>query len=385
MKRIVILGGGVGGVTAAQELSKELDGRAEITLVDQEGRHYFPPSYPWLVMGWRTPDQLWRPLDRLKARNVQMRKERVTAIRPEESRVETDRQVLPYDYLIVALGAQLDPRAIEGFADEAHHPYSLDGAVRLGQAVREFRGGKLLVGVSKMPFKCPAAPYEIALLIDYAFRRRGFRDRVEMEFFTPEPFPTPAAGEPIGKAVQGLLEARGIPVGTKREVAHVDASSKVVHFKGGSTAKYDLLVAVPPHTTAAAVQSSGLTKGTPWIPVDPHTLRTSHGDVYAVGDVTQVPTPGGLVPNLPKAGVFAEGQALVAARNIAAEIDGGEQARWDGSGVCFLETGFGKSGLVRGNFFGEGPPVQMRGPGRLWHWGKLLFERRWLGSHFRRA
>lgn len=384
VKRVVVLGGGIGGVIAARELSRKLDGQAEVTLVDKEGHHSFPPSYPWLAMGWREPEQLSRPLRNLRVRDVIFRTAEVVGLHPDERKVATTAGDLTYDYLLISLGAQLDHRAIEGFGDGAHHFYDLEGATRLRDALRAFRGGKVVIGVSRLPFKCPAAPYEGALLMDYAFRKRGIRDNVEMEFFTPEPWPTPSAGEAIGKAVQRLLEERGIPVHAKWEMTHVDPKSRLVHFKGGAQLPYDLLVAVPPHTTCTPARESGLAKDGPWIPVNRYTMRTGYDDVYAVGDVAKIPTPTGNVPVLPKAGVFAEGQAKVAAANIAAEIAGGEGSRWNGYGICFLETGRGKAGMVRGNFFKEGPPeIRMRRPSRIWHWGKVLFERRWLGGLFR--
>jgi len=384
MKNVVILGGGIGGVVAASELSKHLAGRAEITLVDREGRHHFQPSYPWLMMGWRSPEQLWRPLTNLKAKNLRIRQEEVVRIEPKERRVTTKAGDLFYDYLLISLGAQLDPHAIEGFAGAAHHPYDLDNAFRLGRALQTFRGGKIAVGVSRLPFKCPAAPYESAFLIDYLLREKGIREKVEMEFFTPEPRPTPAAGEAIGRAIEGMMKERDITLSTKREMQHVDPESRIVHFKDGAQVGYDLLVSVPPHTTCEAVRTSDLGKDGPWIPVDRYTMQTSYDDVYAVGDATKITTPSGQVPVLPKAGVFAEGQAKIAARNIISETVGGETDRWDGYGICFLETGYGKGGLVRGNFFGEGPPaIKMRSPSRLWHWGKVLLEKRWLRKFFR--
>lgn len=383
MRRVVVLGGGIGGVTAAAELSKRLRGLAEVTIVDRDGKHYFPPAYPWLAMGWRKPDQLWKPLVMVKARDVRVRQERVTAIDTAERKVTTDRGEIVYDHLLIALGAQVEPRAIEGLAQAAHHPYDLDGAVRLGHALREFRRGRVLVGISRLPFKCPAAPYEMALLMESYFRQKGKRDQVEMEFFSPEPWPTPSAGESIGRRVEGLLRQRGIGFYAKREMDHVDPESKVVQFKGHGQAPYDLLIAVPPHTTCEAVRDSDLAKDGPWIPVDRYTLRSSYDDVYAVGDVTKIPTPSGKVPALPKAGVFAEGQAKVAARNIAADIAGGQRSQWDGFGTCFLETGHGKAGMVRGNFYGEGPAPSMRNPGRLWHWGKVFVEKRWWSKRFR--
>ncbi|OGS48008.1 MAG: hypothetical protein A3K68_00815 [Euryarchaeota archaeon RBG_16_68_13] len=384
MKRIVILGGGVGGVIAARELSRRLRGRSEITLIDKEARHHFPPSYPWLAMGWREPAQLWRPLSDLRAPGVKIRQETVLAIDPKARAVTTSEGSLAYDFLLMALGAELQPSAIEGLGAIAHHTYDLESAVRLRDALREFRGGRVLVGVSRLPFKCPAAPYEMALLMDHEFRRRGIRDRVDFSFFTPEPHPVPAAGAAIGKEVEGLLVARGIEFHAKREIDHVEPEGRTVHFKAGAAETFDLLVAVPPHSTSAAVRTSDLAKDGPWVPVDPYTMRTAYDDIYAVGDVTKIPTPAGHVPFLPKAGVFAHGQATVAARNIAAAILGETGARWDGHGVCFLEVGGGKAGMVRGNFYGgEGPAVRMRGPGRISHLGKVMLERRWLRRHFR--
>ncbi len=385
MANIVILGGGVGGAIAATELSRRLGGRDRITLVDKEGKHYFSPSFPWLVMGWRSPERVWRPLTKLKAKNVRLQQEEVVAIDPEERRVTTHAGELSYDSLLVSLGAQLDASAIDGFAGEAHHPYDLEGAVRLGKILQEFKGGRVAIGASRLPFKCPAAPYEMALLMDYHFRKTGIRDRVEMEFFTPEAFPLPAAGEAIGRRAEVLMRERGIPIHVKREVEHVDPESKLVHFKGDTKMEYDLLVAVPPHTTCEAVRDSDLTKDGPWIPVDRYTMRSPFDDVYAVGDVTSISTPSGNVPFLPKAGVFAHGQAEIASQNIVADILGGEEARWDGYGACFLEIGFGKAGMVRGGFYGEEPSaIRMRNPGRMWHWGKVLFEKRWLSKFFRR-
>jgi len=303
----------------------------------------------------------------------------VVRIDPAERRVSTSAGVVPYDRLLIALGADLEPNAIEGFAEAARHPYSLEAAVGLRDAVRRFRGGRVLVGVSRLPFKCPAAPYETALLLDARWREAGLRDKIEMEMFTPEPYPTPSAGEAIGRRVEGLLRERGIPVHAKREMDHVDAASRTVHFKGGGALSYDLLVAVPPHTTSAAVRESGLARDGAWVPVDPRTMRAAYDDVYAVGDVTKIATPSGKVPFLPKAGVFAERQAQVAAANIAASLDGGGGAQWDGRGVCFLEAGRGRAGMVTGNFYGDGPPeVRMRAPSRLWHWSKIAVERWWM-------
>ncbi|MFZ3062153.1 MAG: NAD(P)/FAD-dependent oxidoreductase, partial [Actinomycetota bacterium] len=87
---------------------------------------------------------------------------------------------------------------------------------------------------------------------------------------------------------------------------------------------------------------------------------------------------------LPKAGVFAHYQADVVAHNIAAEIKGSRSRKaFDGRGYCFVEMGYGKAGFDSGNFYTEPQPtVRLRKPGRLWHWGKILFEKWWLWRWF---
>lgn len=81
---------------------------------------------------------------------------------------------------------------------------------------------------------------------------------------------------------------------------------------------------------------------------------------------------------LPRAGVFAHGQAEVVAANIARAISGkGCEARFDGHGSCFLETGDGKAGFGAGDFYAEPlPSVTVRPPRRVWHAGKVLLEKR---------
>jgi sulfide:quinone oxidoreductase len=119
-----------------------------------------------------------------------------------------------------------------------------------------------------------------------------------------------------------------------------------------------------------------------WIPVDRDTLRTAHQGVYAIGDVTGIPLKMG--KPLPKAGVFAEREAKVVARNITREITGtGEPASFDGHGECFIETGAGRAGFGRGDFYAEpAPQVDLYPVGRRWHLGKILFEKVWLRRWF---
>lgn len=350
--------------------------------MERKKRFAFPPSFPWLMLGLRTPDALQRDYRPLASKGVDVVESDVTSIDVTGKAVKTTKGELPYDHLIVALGAEYAPETVPGFAEHAHHVYDVDSAMRFKQALERFGGGTIAVGVSRLPFKCPAAPYEVALLLDDLYTRKGLRDRVQLAFFTPEGAPMPAAGSEIGGQVAGLLASRGIDYRPKRKLAEI--GPRELRFEGGETLAYDLLFCVPPHRAPKPVVDAGLTDGTGWIPVNPATMETKIPGVYALGDVTAVATPNGYVPYLPKAGVFAHGQAETVANNLAAEIKGrGKTKAWDGHGACFLEVGRGQSAFVTGNFLAAPKPdLDFHMPGKVWHMQKVLFERHWMSRWF---
>jgi len=151
-----------------------------------------------------------------------------------------------------------------------------------------------------------------------------------------------------------------------------------VEFNGGETVPYDLLVLMPPYRAPRAVRESALAGESGWVTVDRRTMETRFAGVYAVGDATSIPLS--LGKPLPKAGVFAHGQAAVVANNIAAAITGKRRAaRFDGHGACFVEGGAGRAGYGAGDFYAEPrPAVRLRGPSRRWHLAKILVEKHFL-------
>lgn len=244
-----------------------------------------------------------------------------------------------------------------------------------GRALRSIEGGRVAV-VAGLPYKCPAAPNEVALLAASLLRRRGVRATVTL--YTPEPYPMPTAGEAVGRALAGLLESRGIEVRTGCSLEAVDHGTRRLVFRDGERAGYDVLLSVAPHRTAPMVRRSGLANELGFVPVHPRTLETSAAGVFAVGDVTQIPIAGGRF--LPKAGVFAEAQARVAAARIADELrDLTPTAAFDGRGACFVDLGDGTAAFATGAFYAEGgPQVRLRRPSRRWRLARLAFERWWL-------
>jgi len=308
----------------------------------------------------------------------------VLAVNPADRRVETTSGPLNHDYLIIALGAELAPEMIPGLTDASHTFFTLVGAVNLRQALSSFSSGTVAVVISSMPYKCPGAPHEGAMLIADFFRKRGIRDEVEIHLFTPEPQPLPVAGPELGEAVRQLLEMKGIAFHPLHRLTAVRPQAQERVFEGKEPFHYDMLIAVPPHRSPGAVRDSGLTNEAGWVPVDHATLETKHPGVHAIGDITAIPLPGRWKPDvplmLPKAGVFAHAQAQVVARRIAQEVVGTRaRAEFCADGYCMLEAGEDMSGFAFGNFFAEpSPRVQLHKIGKTWHLGKVLFEKWWL-------
>ncbi len=381
---VVVLGAGVGGLVCANELRRRLPREHRVVLIERNPEHAFAPSFLWLMTGDRHPGDVTRPLSQLVDRAVELELAEATEIDLTGARVVTEAKSFDYDQLVIALGAELAPESIPGLNEAAQTFYTFEGATRLRDALQAFAGGTVAVVVGGMPYKCPGAPYEGAMLISDFIRRRGIGGKSEVHLFTPEPQPLPVAGPQLGSAVTEMLEKAGVALHPLHSLTAVDPATRELSFQDRATAKCDLLIAIPPHRGPALARESGLANEAGWIPADRGTLATQHEHVYALGDAAAIAIPGRWKPDvplmLPKAGVFAHGQAKTVASRIAAEVGGEEPADvFSGDGYCILEAGGGVAGFAAGHFYAEpSPDVRMRQPGRLWHAGKVAFERWWL-------
>ncbi len=381
-KTIIVLGGGIGGTVAATRLRKQLPSEHRIILIERESRYAFSPSFPWLMVGKRLSKEITRPRTKLSKLGIELVQGEIEKIDASQRNVYVNGQKLSADYLLIALGAEMAPETIPGLSEAGHTFYTLEGAERLNRARQEFRAGRLVILVCSMPFKCPAAPLEAALLLESDCRQRNIRQDVQVDIYTPEPGPMPLAGPENSRALREMVETKGIVYHPEHAVTHVDPVKKRLHFANDTTADFDLLAYVPPHRAPQVVREAGLVGESGWIPVDKYTMAPKFPNVYAIGDVTAIKLSIG--KPLPKAGVIAHGQAEVVVNNLVYKITGrGAPKQFDGHGACFIETGDGKAGFGRGNFYAEpAPKMKLYKPGYLLHWGKVAFEKYWLFEWF---
>jgi sulfide:quinone oxidoreductase len=375
----LVLGAGIGGITVAQALRKRLPSDDRVIVVERERDHVLSPALLWHIVGDGEPAEFTRPIAALQSKGIEPVSGEVSRIDPSALTVEVGAKTLTGDAMIVALGADYAPEAVPGLAERGFNLYTFAGAQRIRAALDQFKGGRIVVLTAAPGYKCPAAPYEAAMLIEAFCRKRGVRGQTEIAVHAAEPTPMPVAGPEAGEQIRRMLERKGIAYFPQRQVVRVEDG--VLHFSEGQTAAFDLLLYVPPHRAPAAVRDAGLCGESGWVAVDRQTLATKFPKVWAIGDVTAIPLKMGRP--LPKAGVFAGAQAEVVARNIASAWQGqSAAARFDGHGMCFLEAGGGMAGMGRGNFYAEPlPDVRMRFPNPLWHLAKLLHQKFWLWRH----
>jgi len=374
MKRILILGGGVGGTLTANLLARKLRqrvkaGEVTITVVDQTGKHVYQPGFMYIAMGGERADKLQRPERGLLDSRVNLVVGEVKTVDPATRTVSlVDGLQLSYDHLVLATGSRIVPEAIEHFDTEAEHFYTAEAALELRKALDAFTGGRIVIGIAGMPYKCPPAPLEVAFLIEAELRQRGLRDKTELHFCSP--IGRAFTIESVSEMATPILEAKGIELHTFFNVEAIDADRHVVQSLEGEELPYELLILVPPHKGQQFLMDSGLAPAPGgWLPTDRATLQVGgRPDIFALGDATDLP--------LSKAGSTAHFEAPVVTERIVAAVEGRTVDRkhgdYLGKVMCFFEIGDGKGTLLQFDY--DHPPRPPK-PNQLWHLGKIVFNK----------
>ena len=386
-RRLVVLGGGLGGTMIANRLRKRFPADAlEIHVVDRDDRHLYQAGLIFVPFGIVEPDRLVRSRREQLREGIVFHMSEIDHVSLDDDRVIlADGTRLDYDALVVATGVELQPEETEGLAGPGWGErmltfYSLEGAAALRERLATFDGGRLLLNVVDMPIKCPIAPLEFVFLTDWYLRKRGIRDQTEIVFSTPldGAFTKPIASQHFA----GLLEEKGIGLVTEFNAGEADGEKGVLTSYDGRELEFDLLVTVPLHGGAGFVtRSEGLGDALGFVSVDRSTLQsTTKPNVFALGDATDAPTS--------KAGSVTHFEGEVLTANLERFFEGKEpSASFDGHANCFIETGFRKALLIDFNYEQEPLPghfpsrlgLPLLRESRLNHLGKLGFE--WLYWH----
>ena len=374
MAKILVLGGGFGGVVAAERLAEQLDDEHQITLVSRSRQFVFYPALVRLAFGkCDKKDVTFDLRGTMLNRRVNFIEAEVAHIDPLERKVSIAHgQVegkLPYDYLIFALGRRLATEKINGFYEHAHHLLNVDKAIEFGKAVEKFEGGRVVLG------QCPGARlpvpvYESAFALAHMLEARGKRDSARITVVSPETLASELRDAGAAAALEKALARNEIELLPNFSINSLTKNSAL--SQTADAIHYDLLMLVPPFQGSSAASYMGVTDGDGYINVD-WTMRVRGQErMYAVGDCVSFVGP--------KMGHMAVRQAEVAAANVVAALDGHEPISHYEHEMRFVIDEVGSDSLYLRKDLWLDEPATIR-QGSFWSWAQRVQKKYWQATH----
>lgn len=306
MKKLVILGGGIGGTIVANRVRQRLSRDWSVQIVDPKVTHLYQPGLLFVPFG-AGEGQLQRLRANTLGTGVEWICDAIIAVDAERRAVKlSSGKWLDYDLLVIATGSEMRPDLTPGMSGPAWQRdvftfYRMGDAIALRQALERFEHGRLVVNAVELPVKGPSAPLDFLYLADDYFTRRGNRGQVELVYAAP-----------IGEAA---TSERNIRFDRNFHCAEVDDERRVLRSRDDQLVPYDLLVTIPIHTGATFIGRTGLGDDRHYIPTDPRTLAALHlPNVFVIGDAANLPVP--------KAGAVALFQAEAVTRNLVLAASG---------------------------------------------------------------
>lgn len=374
MAKVLILGGGFGGVVAAERLAEQLGDEHQITLVSRNRQFIFYPALVRLAFGKCNPKDVSFDL-----RHTMLNR-RVNFIEAEVAHIDTfERKVniahgqvegrLPYDYLIFALGQRLATEKITGFYEHAHHLLNVDKAIKFGNAINEFKEGRAVLGQC-FGARLPVPVYETAFALARHLEQKGQRDRVTITVVSPDTIESDLRDARAALALKHALTTQHIELLENFRIKSLTANAAITNT--GDVLDFNLLMLVPPFHGSSAAHYMHVTNADGYIHVDANMRTMGHERIYAVGDCVNFSGP--------KMGHMAVRQAEVAAANLAAEIAGHEPVAEYSHEMRFVIDEAGSNGLYLHKDIWTDEPATVR-QGHFWTWAKRAQQRHWEFTH----
>lgn len=349
---VVILGGGFGGLSTANEIRNSLSSsQVKITLIDKKDWFMVGFAKLWIINGTRTFENSIGHLHELEKKEINFIQDEIVSIDHQNKNIQTKQQNISYNFLVISLGAVLAPQKIPGLIENGFNLYDHNQLSEIHDKLQRIESGKIAIAIMGMPYKCPPAPFEASLLIDSMLRKRGVRDSIQIDFYSPAPITLPAAGPEVSKEILELINSEKITFHNSSKIKSVEPNKLIFD---NSEAEFDLLLAVPPHVAPKVICDSGLAKESGFIPID-RDCKTPFENVFAIGDVTSLVVTENMA--VPKAGVFAEGEGITVAKNIISKLQSKEESElFDGKGGCFIESGRDTASIIEVDMFSQPKP-----------------------------
>jgi sulfide:quinone oxidoreductase len=374
MAKILVLGGGFGGVVAAERLAEQLGDEHQITLVSRSRQFIFYPALVRLAFGKCDVDDVSFDL-----RNTMLNR-RVNFVEAEVAHVDPfDRNVsiahgqvegkLPYDYLVFALGRRLATEKIPGFYEHAHHLLNVDKAIKFGKEVKALDEGRVVLGQC-FGARLPVPVYETAFALARHLEHNGRRDRVKITVVSPDTLESELRDAAGAVALKKALAEHQIEHLPNFRIVSLTQNSAITHT--ADAIHFNLLMLVPPFRGSSAAHYMGVTDDDGYVHVHATMRVIDHERIYAVGDCVSFSGP--------KMGHMAVRQAEVAATNLAAEIDGRGPVSNYIHDMRFVIDEAGTDGLYLHKDIWTGEPATVK-QGRFWSWAKRVQQRYWEAMH----
>ena len=374
MAKILILGGGFGGLVTAEELSKNLGKEHQITLVSPSDKFTFYPALVHLAFGECEPLDITFDLqERLRELDVRFVRGEVIKINPNQKRVQVAGSdfngEISYDYLVIAMGRRLATEKVRGFFEYGHHLLGIKSALDFGEALRNFKKGGIVVGMAPRA-NLPVPVCETAFAIAKKFKSEIENGEISVRVVFPETIEQAFGGASLTKELLESFENHHIRVITEFPVKEISERELMTWDK--QTMSFDLLMLLPPFRGQSFLNTLEFSGEFDFLITDEGMRVPLAAGVYAVGDIVDFPGP--------KLAFMAVRQAKTAAANIASEIRGEEPSEYYYHELATIIDAGGPDSIYLHFGIWDEQDYRLK-KGRFWGVVKQIHDKLWQAAH----